>query len=77
MIHTNFPTKEFVKAFQYFRIGQATKSGLAVPFDKSTSRPAAQKASQYGASMKEPLNANNHRDMLMMNKNSFVYWQLR
>jgi ABC-type multidrug transport system ATPase subunit/ABC-type multidrug transport system permease subunit len=67
------PVKEFAEAFQSFHVGQAIKSELAVPFDKSRSHPAALKTSQYGASMKELLKANINREILLMKRNSFVY----
>lgn len=67
------PVKEFAEAFQSFHVGQAIKSELAVPFDKSRSHPAALKTSKYGASMKELLKANINREILLMKRNSFVY----
>ncbi|CAM0951025.1 unnamed protein product [Alopecurus aequalis] len=67
------PVKEFAEAFQSFHVGQAIKSELEVPFDKSRSHPAALKTSQYGASMKELLKANISREILLMKRNSFVY----
>ncbi|VAH68952.1 unnamed protein product [Triticum turgidum subsp. durum] len=67
------PVKNFAEAFQSFHVGQAIRSELAVPFDKSRSHPAALKTSKYGASMKELLKANINREMLLMRRNSFVY----
>jgi len=67
------PVKEFAEAFQSFHIGEAIRNELAVPFDKSTSHPAALKTSKYGASMKELLKANINREILLMKRNSFVY----
>ncbi|KAG2642850.1 ABC transporter G family member 53-like isoform X2 [Panicum virgatum] len=67
------PVKEFADAFQSFHIGEAIRNELAVPFDKSTSHPAALKTSKYGASMKELLKANINREILLMKRNSFVY----
>ncbi|PAN11968.1 hypothetical protein PAHAL_2G232600 [Panicum hallii] len=67
------PVKEFAEAFQSFHIGEAIRNELAVPFDKSTSHPAALKTSKYGASMKELLKANIDREILLMKRNSFVY----
>ncbi|KAL6655738.1 hypothetical protein ACP70R_006564 [Stipagrostis hirtigluma subsp. patula] len=67
------PVKEFADAFQSFHVGQAIRNELAVPFDKSTSHPAALKTSKYGASMKELLKANIDREILLMKRNSFVY----
>ncbi|KAF7025963.1 hypothetical protein CFC21_038106 [Triticum aestivum] len=67
------PVKNFAEAFQSFHVGQAIRSELAVPFNKSRSHPAALKTSKYGASMKELLKANINREMLLMRRNSFVY----
>jgi ABC-type multidrug transport system ATPase subunit/ABC-type multidrug transport system permease subunit len=67
------PVKEFAEAFQSFHVGQAIRSELAIPFDKSRSHPAALKTSKYGASMKELLKANIDREILLMKRNSFVY----
>ncbi|KAJ1289317.1 hypothetical protein BS78_02G155000 [Paspalum vaginatum] len=67
------PVKEFAEAFQSFHVGEAIRNELAVPFDKSTSHPAALKTSKYGASMKELLKANIDREILLMKRNSFVY----
>jgi hypothetical protein len=68
-----FPVKELAEAFQSFHVGVALRNELAVPFDKSTSHPAALKTSKYGASMKELLKANIDREILLMKRNSFVY----
>ncbi|KAF8711623.1 hypothetical protein HU200_029077 [Digitaria exilis] len=67
------PVKEFAEAFQSFHIGEAIRNELAVPFDKSTSHPAALKTSKYGASMKELLKANIDREILLLKRNSFVH----
>ncbi|XP_062194077.1 ABC transporter G family member 53 isoform X2 [Phragmites australis] len=67
------PVKEFADAFHSFHVGEAIRNELAVPFDKSTSHPAALKTSKYGASMKELLKANINREILLMKRNSFVY----
>lgn len=65
--------KEFAEAFQSFHVGEAIRNELAVPFDKSTSHPAALKTSKYGASVRELLKANIDREILLMKRNSFVY----
>ncbi|ONM54314.1 ABC transporter G family member 40 [Zea mays] len=67
------PVKEFAEAFQSFHVGEAIRNELAVPFDKSTSHPAALKTSRYGASVKELLKANIDREILLIKRNSFVY----
>jgi hypothetical protein len=65
--------KELAEAFQSFHVGVALRNELAVPFDKSTSHPAALKTLKYGASMKELLKAIINREILLMKRNSFVY----
>lgn len=61
------------EAFQSFHVGQAIKSELAIPFEKSKNHPAALATSKYGVSMKELLKANIYREILLMKRNSFLY----
>nr|XP_010914973.1 ABC transporter G family member 36 isoform X1 [Elaeis guineensis] len=67
------PVREFAEAFQSFHVGQKLGHELSVPFDKSSSHPAALASSKYGASSKELLKANIWRELLLMKRNSFVY----
>lgn len=64
---------EFVEAFQSFHIGQKLKENLSVPFDKTTSHPAALTTRKYGTSTKEILTTCARRELLLMKRNSFVY----
>nr|CAB3463375.1 unnamed protein product [Digitaria exilis] len=65
--------KQLSSSFQSFRTGRAIKSELAIPFDKSTSHPAALTTTRYGVSAKELLKANIDREILLIKRNSFVY----
>ncbi|EXC25845.1 Pleiotropic drug resistance protein 1 [Morus notabilis] len=65
--------KEFVEAFQSFHVGQKLGDELATGFDKSKSHPAALTTKEYGVTTKELLKACISRELLLMNRNSFVY----
>lgn len=65
---------EFVEAFQSFHVGQRLKDNLASPFDKSKSHPAALTTRKYGTTTKELLKACYSRELLLMKRNSFVYF---
>uniref|UniRef100_A0A0D3H5G1 ABC transporter domain-containing protein n=1 Tax=Oryza barthii TaxID=65489 RepID=A0A0D3H5G1_9ORYZ len=67
------PVTMIAEAFQSFHVGQAIKSELAIPFEKSKNHPAALATSKYGVSMKELLKANIYREILLMKRNSFLY----
>ncbi|WVZ73261.1 hypothetical protein U9M48_021589 [Paspalum notatum var. saurae] len=67
------PVKEFANAFKSFHTGIALENELAIPFDKSSSHPAALTTTRYGVSGKELLKANIDREVLLMKRNSFVY----
>ncbi|EEE69495.1 hypothetical protein OsJ_28930 [Oryza sativa Japonica Group] len=64
---------EIAEAFQSFHVGQAVRTELVVPFGKGKSHPAALRTSKYGVSMKELLQANIDREILLMKRNSFLY----
>lgn len=65
---------EFAEAFKSYSLGQKIKDELAVPFDKSTSHPAALTTKKYGLGEKELLKACTDRELLLMKRNSFVYF---
>ncbi|KAF2915705.1 hypothetical protein DAI22_09g059200 [Oryza sativa Japonica Group] len=67
------PVTMIAEAFQSFHVGQAIRSELAIPFEKSKNHPAALATSKYGVSMKELLKANIYREILLMKRNSFLY----
>ncbi|KAJ8640587.1 hypothetical protein MRB53_017281 [Persea americana] len=68
------PVKELAEAFQSFHIGQRLGDELATPFDKKNSHPAALTTAKYGASKKDLLKASIDRELLLMKRNSFVYF---
>nr|XP_023870372.1 pleiotropic drug resistance protein 1-like isoform X4 [Quercus suber] len=66
--------KEFSEAFQSFHIGRKIGDELATPFDKSSSHPAALTTKKYGVNKKELFKACISRELLLMKRNSFVYF---
>ncbi|KAJ0700765.1 putative ABC-type xenobiotic transporter [Helianthus annuus] len=73
--HYRFVTaKEFAESFQSFHVGKRLGDDLATPYDKSSSHPAALTTEKYGLSKKELLKACIEREMLLMKRNSFVYY---
>lgn len=67
------PVQEFTEAFRHFHVGKKLADDLTVPFDKSTSHPAALTKEKYGVSQKDLLMAVGRREFLLMKRNSFVY----
>ncbi|KAL2472415.1 ABC transporter G family member 40 [Abeliophyllum distichum] len=65
---------EFAEAFQSFNVGMRLGDELATPFDKSKSHPAALSTQKYGVGKKELLKACSDRELLLMKRNSFVYF---
>ncbi|KAJ0533807.1 putative ABC-type xenobiotic transporter [Helianthus annuus] len=66
--------KEFAQAFQSFHVGRKLAHDISTPFDKSKSHPAALTTEKYGLSGKELLKACTDREILLMKRNSFVYF---
>ncbi|KAK9149767.1 hypothetical protein Scep_008524 [Stephania cephalantha] len=64
---------EFAEAFQSFHVGRKLGYELSTPFDKKRSHPAALTTSKFGIGKKELLKACFSRQLLLMNRNSFVY----
>ncbi|XVF07719.1 hypothetical protein REPUB_Repub06bG0163900 [Reevesia pubescens] len=63
----------FVHGFSSFHIGQQLATDLRVPYDKSTTHPAALVTEKYGISNWELFRACFAREWLLMKRNSFVY----
>ncbi|KAL6547611.1 transcription factor [Orobanche hederae] len=77
--HKNEPyyfmsASEFAKAFQTHAVGRRLGDELATPFDKSRNHPAALTTQKYGLSRKQLLKACTDRELLLMKRNSFVYF---
>ncbi|GJZ47224.1 pleiotropic drug resistance protein 1-like protein [Tanacetum coccineum] len=66
--------KEFADSFQSFHIGKRLREDLATPYDKSRSHPAALSTEKYGLNKKDLLKACIDREILLMKRNSFVYY---
>ncbi|KAM0034718.1 putative ABC-type xenobiotic transporter [Helianthus debilis subsp. tardiflorus] len=66
--------KEFADAFQSFHVGRKLAGDLSTPYDKTKSHPAALTTEQYGLNKKELLKACTDREILLMKRNSFVYF---
>nr|XP_011466722.1 PREDICTED: pleiotropic drug resistance protein 1 [Fragaria vesca subsp. vesca] len=66
--------KEFAEAFQSFHVGQRLGEELSVPFDKRKNHPAALTTKKYSVKKGELLKACVSREILLMKRNSFVYY---
>ncbi|GJY80400.1 pleiotropic drug resistance protein 1-like protein [Tanacetum coccineum] len=67
-------SKEFAEGFQSFHVGRKLATDIATPYDKSKSHPAALTTEKYGLNKKELLKACTDREILLMKRNSFVYY---
>nr|GEW22877.1 pleiotropic drug resistance protein 1-like [Tanacetum cinerariifolium] len=67
-------SKEFAKAYESFHVGRKITSEVATPYDKSKSHPAALTNKKYGLGKRELLKACMDREILLMKRNSFVYF---
>ncbi|CAI9772324.1 unnamed protein product [Fraxinus pennsylvanica] len=65
---------EFTEAYQSFHVGRKVGDELSVTFDKSKGHPAALTTQKYGLGKKELLKACADRELLLMKRNSFVYF---
>ncbi|XP_071734203.1 pleiotropic drug resistance protein 1-like [Rutidosis leptorrhynchoides] len=66
--------KEFAEAYQSFHVGRKLGADLATPYDKTKNHPAALTTEKYGLNKKELLKACTDREILLMKRNSFVYF---
>ncbi|MFQ6664246.1 hypothetical protein Gotur_031430 [Gossypium turneri] len=64
---------DFVNGFSCFRIGQQLSMDLKVPYDKTSTHPAALVTKKYGISNWELFKACFAKEWLLMKRNSFVY----
>ncbi|KAL6524197.1 transcription factor [Orobanche minor] len=65
---------DFADAFRSSAVGQRRKDEIAVPFDKTKSHPAALTTQKFGLGKKELLKACTEREILLMKRNSFVFF---
>ncbi|XP_062008275.1 pleiotropic drug resistance protein 1-like [Rosa rugosa] len=66
--------KKFVEGFESFHVGQRLGEELSIPFDKRKSHPAALTTKKYGAKKGELLKACMSRQLLLIKRNSFVFY---
>ncbi|PON45752.1 ABC transporter-like [Parasponia andersonii] len=64
---------EFVRSFSSFHVGQRLSEEQRIPYDKTSTHPAALVKEKYGISNKELFKAGFAREWLLMKRNSFVY----
>ncbi|MQM16082.1 hypothetical protein Taro_049036, partial [Colocasia esculenta] len=65
--------KDFADSFQSFHVGRQLQQELGTPFNKDKGHPAALSTSSYGIPKMELLKACMSRELLLMQRNSFVY----
>ncbi|KAI7725050.1 hypothetical protein M8C21_022973, partial [Ambrosia artemisiifolia] len=66
--------KEFAEAYESFHVGRELRNDISTPFEKTKSHPAALTTEKYGLNKKELLKACIDREILLMRRNSFVYF---
>lgn len=66
-------SKEFAEAYQSFHVGRKVSDELSTGFDKSKSHPAALTTEKYGIGKRQLLKVCTERELLLMQRNSFVY----
>uniref|UniRef100_A0A0E0BKR0 ABC transporter domain-containing protein n=1 Tax=Oryza glumipatula TaxID=40148 RepID=A0A0E0BKR0_9ORYZ len=64
---------EFAQRFKSFHVGQKMQKEMQIPYDKSSTHPAALTTTKYGLSSWESLRAVMSREWLLMKRNSFIY----
>ncbi|KAH6836491.1 pleiotropic drug resistance 12 [Perilla frutescens var. hirtella] len=65
---------KFSEAFQSSGVGRRLRDEIEIPYDKSKSHRAALTTKQYGLGKKELLKACADRELLLMKRNSFVFF---
>ncbi|XP_071691961.1 pleiotropic drug resistance protein 1-like isoform X2 [Rutidosis leptorrhynchoides] len=66
--------REFSDSFKSFHVGKRLENDLRTPYDKTRSHPAALTTEKYGLSTKELFKACFDREVLLVKRNSFVYY---
>nr|XP_043623411.1 ABC transporter G family member 32 [Erigeron canadensis] len=67
------PVKKFAEAFCSYRVGKNLVEELNVPFDRQYNHPAALSTSCYGVKRRELLKTSFDWQLLLMQRNSFIY----
>lgn len=68
------PVKRFVEEFQNFRVGANLKEDLMVPYPKDKCHPAALSKQKFTISKLELFKATFNRELLLMKRNSIVFF---
>ena len=71
--YTYISVPEFAEAFKNSNIGKSLESSLNTPFDKSLSHPSALAKTKFAVSKRELFKACFSRELLLINRNSFLY----
>ncbi|XP_050206229.1 pleiotropic drug resistance protein 2-like [Mercurialis annua] len=72
-IYRYISVSELVQAFNTYHIGQHLSTDLRIPFDKSTTHPAALVKEKYGISNMELFKACFAREWLLMKRSGFIF----
>lgn len=65
--------KKIAEAFENSKYNDNLRSSLSVPYDKSTSHPSALPKMKYAVSRMELFKACFSRELLLINRNRFLY----
>ncbi|KAI3524542.1 hypothetical protein L1887_03200 [Cichorium endivia] len=71
--YSYIPVKKFAEAFRSYQVGKNLVEELSVPFDRQCNHPAALTTSRYGVKRSELLKTSFNWQVLLMQKNSFIY----
>ncbi|KVH93844.1 AAA+ ATPase domain-containing protein [Cynara cardunculus var. scolymus] len=71
--YSYIPVKKFAEAFSSYRVGKNLVEELGVPFDRQYNHPAALSTSHYGVKRRELLKTSFNWQLLLMQRNSFIY----
>ncbi|KAI3790224.1 hypothetical protein L2E82_03108 [Cichorium intybus] len=71
--YSYIPVKKFAEAFRSYQVGKNLYEELSVPFDRQCNHPAALSTSRYGVKRSELLKTSFNWQLLLMQKNSFIY----
>lgn len=71
--YSYIPVKKFAEAFRSYRVGKNIVEELNIPFDRQYNHPAALSTSHYGVKKRELLKTSFNWQLLLMQRNSFIY----
>ncbi|GJT78519.1 ABC transporter G family member 32 [Tanacetum coccineum] len=67
------PVKKFAETFRSYRVGKNLVEELSVPFDRQYNHPSSLSTSSYGVKRSELFKASFNWQLLLMQRNSFIY----